>query len=330
LNATSISLIPPGTGGVRDYASVLGKPFRSPLLEFTRDTDTSKLSGDFALLHFSGYGFQTRGVPAWLVGQVRTLRSRFETVGIVFHELFATGPIWGSAFWLNGLQKRIARELARSCDFWLTNRDESARWLLEQGQSAPHRVLPVFSNVGEPDSVDGPRAPRIVVFGSAAVRRNVYEWADGEIFRAARRIGLEIHDIGPSLGEGPLAQRLADEKAVSHGKLPVEAVSRALSGAAYGALAYPTDYVSKSSVFAAYTAHGLCPVLLAPDYASHDGLRPNVHYAAGFESLAPSCIDARGVGRAARLWYEPHCIEAHVGALRTLVADTRRAEMASS
>lgn len=325
MHAASISLVPPGTGGVRDYATTVGGPLHMPLLELTPTTDTSTLSGDFLLLHFSGYGFQKRGVPVWLVRKIRSLRTQFKAFGIVFHELFApAGSPLGSAFWLNGYQKRIAKQLLVLSDFWLTNREESGRWLLNQSQAAPHRVLPVFSNVGEPPAVDMGREPRLVVFGSSGVRANVYQWGDGEIFRCAKRKGLEIHDIGPAMPDGVLAQRLAQEGVITHGKLSAEDVSRALSSAAYGALSYPTDYVSKSGVFAAYSAHGICPILLWQDYGAHDGLTANVHYAAGFDALEASGIDSRSVGLAARQWYEPHCVNAHVSALRTMIAEARR------
>ncbi|MDM0104784.1 hypothetical protein QTH97_07560 [Variovorax sp. J22R24] len=325
MHAASISLIPPGTGGVRDYASTVGGRLQTPLVELTPTTDISKLSGDFLLLHFSGYGFEKRGVPVWLVGKVRDLRTQFKAFGIVFHELFApAGSPLGSAFWLNGYQKRIARQLLMLSDFWLTNREESGRWLLDHSQAAPHRVLPVFSNVGEPPLVDTAREPRLVVFGSFGVRANVYQWADGEIFRCAKRKGLEIHDIGPAMPDGELAQRLVQEGVVTHGKLSAEDVSHALSSAAYGALSYPTDYVSKSGVFAAYSAHGICPILLWQDYGTHDGLTANVHYAAGFDALEASAIDPRSVGLAARQWYEPHCVNAHVNALRTLITEARK------
>jgi hypothetical protein len=324
MNASSLSLIPPGTGGVRDYASAVGHPLHAPLMELKHDTDTATLSGDFVLLHFSGYGFEKRGIPLWLVRRIRGLRTQFKAVGVVFHELFATGPPWGSAFWLSGVQQRIARELLLACDFWLTNREDAARWLLTQSKSTPHRVLPVFSNVGEPDAVDTERRRRVVVFGSAGIRAQVYEWADGEIFRSAKRHGLEIHDIGPAMPEGLLSQRMVHEGVVTHGKLAAEQVSAALSEAAYGALAYPADYVSKSSIFAAYCAHAVCPILLAKDYGRHDGLTANVHYARGFGALEEATIDARRVGREARKWYEPHRIDAHVAALRELAMNAAR------
>lgn len=324
MQGPSISLIPPGSGGVKDYAVVVGGPLHAPPVELSPATDASSWSGDMLLLHFSGYGFQKRGVPLWLVKKVGSLRKQFRSFGVVFHELFAYGPPWGSAFWLNGIQKQIARELLALSDFWLTNREESARWLLDQRHDTPHRVLPVFSNVGEPDSIETERLPRMVVFGSSGVRANVYQWADGETFRRARKAGLEIHDIGPPQQDPSLLQRFEQEGVVAHGKLSAEEVSAQLSAAACGALAYPTDYVSKSGVFAAYCAHGICPVLLAKEYGSHDGLSPHVHYVPGFEALDASVSSTRAIGREARKWYEPHRVDAHVAALQAMAAEVQK------
>ena len=324
MNAASISLIPPGAGGVRDYAFILGNRLGAPPMELTDATDITSLSGEFLFLHFSGYGFQKRGVPLWLVKKIRSLRTRFKAFGIVFHELFATGPPWGSAFWLSGYQQKIARDLLLLADFWLANQEESARWLLSQTQGAPHRMLPVFSNVGEPASVNADRENHLVVFGTSAVRANAYQWADGEIFRCARRNGLQIHDIGPALQEGALAQRLVHEGVIAHGKLPAEQVSLTLSRARYGVLAYPAEDVSKSSIFAAYCAHAVCPILLSKEYVVYDGLESNVHFAAGLDVVDQSAIDWRAIGGMARQWYEPHDIDAHVTALRTLSTEVRR------
>lgn len=322
MGASFLSLVPPGGGGVRDYASLIGRSLQAPPLEMTRTTDVSSLSGDCLLLHFSGYGYHKRGVPLWLVEQVRSLRGRFQAFGVVFHELYASSPPWGSAFWLGAWQKRIARQLLDLSDFWLTNREESGRWLLARREATPHRVLPVFSNVGEPASIDADRAPHLVVFGGPGVRANVYQWRGGEVFDCARSRGLVIHDIGPPLQDAGLAQRLVLEKAVVHGKLSAQAVSQALSGARYGALSYPLDYASKSGVLAAYSAHGLCPILLWNDYRPHDGLVANLNYLPGFAALEG--VDARTVGRQAHQWYEPHCVDAHVAALRAMRSEARR------
>jgi hypothetical protein len=324
MDASSLSLVPPGAGGVLDYASMLGASLDAPVRELSAATDTRTWSGDVLLLHFSGYGFHKRGVPTWLAGEIKALRSRFRVFGVVFHELYASGPPWRSAFWLGGIQKRIAREILQQADFWLTNREIAARWLRGQSPPVPHRVLPVFSNVGEPEAIENERESSLVVFGSAGIRTPAYTWGDGEIFRFAKRQGLRIHDIGPPLRDTALSQRLADEGAIVHGRLPAEEVSQVLSSARYGVVSYPSDHVGKSSIFAAYAAHGTCPILLWKNLAAHDEMHPNIEYAAGFEALdRAKPVDPWLIGRAARRWYEPHCMAAHAAALQALRSEVR-------
>lgn len=325
--SSSISIIPPGPGGVKDYALLVGAALEAPLVELTPQTPIDGFGGRVLLVHFSGYGYQKRGVPLWLVRAVREMRPRFDSVGFVFHELFAVGPPWRSAFWLSGIQKVIARDMLAMADFWITSREDSARWLLAaRAEAMPHRVLPIFSTVGEPDAITNSRKDEIVVFGTSGVRANVYQWADGEIFRSAERKGLQIHDIGPAFPpQSALATRLAASGAVVHGKLPADEVDARMAAARYGALAYPAEDVAKSSVFAAYCAHGLCTILLSPSNRTRDGLVANRHYAFGFEALDDVGINPARIGREARSWYEPHRLSAHQAALRQLAAQTAQA-----
>lgn len=327
---SSISVIPPGPGGVYDFAVKLADRLQAPVTELSRTTDTSGWSGDLMLLHFSGYGFQKRGVPLWLNNEIRSLRKRFRVFGVIFHELYASGPPWGSAFWLSGTQRRIAHELLLQADFWFTNREGAAEWLSKNAPSVPNATMPVFSNVGEPASldVDGRHPIRertMVVFGSNAMRVQVYDWNDGEIFKVAQREGLRIHDIGPTIQDAAMSQRMAREGVVVQGRLPAEQVSSALLKAEYGALVYPPDYAAKSGIFAAYAAHGVCPVMLWKNGTPRDGFQPGANYLDGFDALAggKSKLNARSIGRAARQWYEPHSIDAQVATLKKLSIETR-------
>lgn len=327
---SSISLIPPGPGGVYDYAFKLSGALNAPVVEFSRDTDTSTWSGDLLLIHFSGYGFQKRGVPTWLNKKISSLRKNFRVFGVVFHELYASGPPWGSAFWLSGIQQKIVRDLARQADFLFTNRDSAAEWLTKRAPSVPYAAMPVFSNVGEPSSIDLEvsdisREPTVVVFGSNTMRKMVYDWNDGEIFAVARQQGLHIHDIGPTIQDTALAQRMAREGVIVKGRLSAEQVSAAMLRAEYGALVYRPNDAGKSGIFAAYAAHGVCPLMLCKDGDARDGFLLGINYLDGFDALGgeKSGFDPRRIGRAARQWYEPHSIDAQIATLKKLSTEAR-------
>src|SRR5712691_6473388 len=56
---------------------------------------------DHVILHFVNYGYQKRGVPFWLLPILRGLRAQCRGAWLtIFHELYASGPPWKSAFWL--------------------------------------------------------------------------------------------------------------------------------------------------------------------------------------------------------------------------------------
>src|SRR3954468_6911904 len=63
-------------------------------------------------LHYVNYGYQARGVPFALRRFVKQLRPRLRGRWITtFHELYASGPPWKSAFWLRPFQVGIARDM---------------------------------------------------------------------------------------------------------------------------------------------------------------------------------------------------------------------------
>ena len=189
-----VQVCPPGTGGVRDYADALARAWSvrdvaSQLIEGTPGRLRPALDallpagGNTPLhvvLHFSGYGYAPRGLCGWLADDLaafKTVHAERVRLVVVFHELFATGAPWRSAFWLAPWQSQVARRLARLADGLWTNTGGHARWLHEAtGGATPLRMRPVFSNVGEP--VDPPvwavREPRAIVFGSAETRARAF------------------------------------------------------------------------------------------------------------------------------------------------------------
>jgi hypothetical protein len=317
-----INLYAPVRGGVSDYVDVcLEHDSEHEKLSLEKKTALHTPLSDQCLLHYSGYGYANRGTPLWLLNKVKTDRPHIKTLGIFFHELYAFGPPSGSAFWLSPVQRHIVRRLAEISDFWVTNREGSAQWLRQFASNKPHAVLPVFSNVGEMPAYIPERAPKIVVFGGAGLRTSTYRAAGEALFSWAREQELELHDIGPPVDDPVLSASLQGAGVVQHGRLEPEEVSKQLSNALFGILAYPVDYVAKSGVFAAYCAHGMCPVLISKRHEPVDGLVTGNHYLAGLPVGAIQHSIVQNIGSASWDWYQPHRAMAHLATLKRLLRE---------
>jgi hypothetical protein len=113
----------------------------------------SKGQPEALLLHYSGYGFAPNGAPHFLPRALELVRKSAQfRIGVYFHELFATGMPWKSAFWYSHRQRQVIRGIAKECDLIATNLSRHSGWLEReamQGSTALLRRLSVFSNVGE-------------------------------------------------------------------------------------------------------------------------------------------------------------------------------------
>jgi hypothetical protein len=319
--------------GVGDYAARLGEALQrrhgvtSGYLEAGNPQGRRALVEALAtarepvLLHYVGYGYARRGAPLWLARAVGR-RNRERRLGVVFHELYATGRPWQSAFWLGGLQKRVATRLARECEGALITREASREWLVRTGALAgkPVAVLPISSNAGEPQAVPplAARPPKLIVWGSAAARGSLYGAQWSRVRAACAALGIAaVVDIGP-----PAA--LPDDAGLPiepRGRLEAAALSQALLEARFGLVAYPAAFLAKSSIFAAYAAHGLAPVLLDADGTPDmDGLAAGRTY---LRLGAPAASAPEDVARRAREWYSGHGVAAHADAVMRLFGEAR-------
>ncbi len=108
---TLVQIVPPGEGGVLDYAECLkaqwmrsGKPSQLLALSqpLAKQASLAQRVGNPAtalsvVLHFSGYGYARRGLCGWLLEELNALRAQRQAalhLVVVFHELFASGPPW--------------------------------------------------------------------------------------------------------------------------------------------------------------------------------------------------------------------------------------------
>jgi hypothetical protein len=338
--------LPPTIGGVADYTAILSQQLvevsdgsidpvlihagRRPAEDVNLDFPVEDLSGQCSasaleqtierlaseangpavvLLEYSGYGYSDRGVPFWLVRGLQQSGPRRVPLITMFHELYATGPVWSSAFWLSPLQRFIATKLAGLSDAILTNRVESQRWLRQHTDpQVPIRLRPVFSNVGEPESVASTqdRLPRIVVFGNSSSKTAVYNNYGRVLEKVVSSMHIDrVIDIGPSCP--PHILTALDLPLERKGFLPAKDLSDILRRTSLGILCYPLSYLAKSGVWAAYAAHGV-PTAVAADREPTELLKEGHHFA-----LLPSLVDGQTtwaqlsrLGRRARGWYDEY------------------------
>lgn len=322
-------IVPTGQGGVSDYGDRIAHELRAmrPVDVFAINKDcvhvlqSSDVGNKTVFLQYSGYGYATRGAPKWLLEEICNLRSKGNSIGIFFHELYAAGPPWRSQFWLSSFQKSIAFELASISDWWITNRQGSANLLNRFSGNKPHAILPVFSNVGEANEPYLTRLPKMIVFGSSELRESTYKRAGKKLFAWAKRNFITIHDIGSPITNKKIAEELLVAKVIIHGRMGCGEIETHFKDAAFGLVAYPTTHVAKSGVFAAYCAFGVCPILLSTTKSDCDKLISGINYL----SDIPFLLDfhaANKVGMAAWSWYKNHNLSKHVGVINSLICDT--------
>jgi hypothetical protein len=167
------------------------------------------------------------------------------------------------------------------------------------------------------------RRRRLVVFGGAGVRSRTWTEARPALARACADLGIEeIADVGaavprpagvPSEVGGVPVRRL--------GVLAASAVSDLLLDSLAGFAAYPPAFLPKSTIFAAYCAHGVLPVCVhwraAVDRdAAVDGLAAGRQYWQADGRSAGRLAHPQEIADAARLWYAGHSLARQAAAWR--------------
>jgi hypothetical protein len=324
-------------GGVSGYAEALaGGLARCCGIESELIAAGSSLDGGLAdasacLFHYVGYAYHPRGCPARLVGEIRRWRQAESgpverRLVTFFHEVYATGPVWRSSFWLSPVQRRLAAALARGSDRIATSLDLYGRMLARFKPQGEVIVTPVLSTVGEPETVPplAERPPRMLVFGGPGVRGRAYGPEREALAAACRALSIEeIVDLGPAR---EVPSRIDGIPVRSLGPLPAAEVSARMLGARAGFLAYPFGFLPKSTIFAAYCAHGLLPVRAGSPHRtrSPESSEPPdpPHWAPA--PTSPPARELQALASAARSWYLRHSIARQAESFRdVLVAGGR-------
>ncbi|MBW4488032.1 MAG: glycosyltransferase family 1 protein [Trichocoleus desertorum ATA4-8-CV12] len=339
--------IPPAVDGVGDYALHLALYLRSSfgiethfivtdpnwmasrqLNEFCVTRLTINSASDlFALLskdcsstvflHYVGYGYAKRGCPIWLIEGLENWKAKNPGVRLVtmFHEVYASGPPWTSTFWLSPLQRNLATRLAKLSDRCITSKQLYADLLQELNPKSYSEipVLPVFSTVGEPRQVLPlpERSPQLVVFGGRASRMRVYQDSADTLIKVCQSLGIKkILDIGPPTGLN--LSFIKEVAVIERGALPAAEISHILSHSLAGFLNYSPGFLAKSTIFAAYCAHGILTINSAKKGHSADGIEAGKYYwAPDMPNAALKDLTAmQAIADNAYNWYQAHNLKA--------------------
>jgi hypothetical protein len=233
------------------------------------------------ILEYSGYGYAKRGAPIWLVKAARKFRSENPNIRWItmFHELYASGPITSSAFWMRPIQKWVVRELCILSDVARTSCELMHQLLvpLPGSHVTLETPLAVFSNLGE-KPVYSPwrnREPNFVIFSSNLGGANPLDSFWDQLKRDLER--LNVHHV-TIIGKPVIAPTWSDSAFNQPGLLSADEISQILQVSAYGYVVLSPLYLAKSGIFAAFAAHGVVPVIPDAGESLPDGLHEGVHY----------------------------------------------------
>lgn len=230
---------------------------------------------------------------------------------VMFHEL---SKLHWKQFYvfdlLNPIHCIVSRQLAKMADLVLTS-SSKYQSVLSEWIGASVTKISIFSTIGEPDLVLPlvERQRRLVVFGGSA-RARIYQNHLPALIKTCMLLEIEeICDIEPPLNLSTIA---TDEiELVEMGFRSQSEIGELLSTAIAGCLDYSPfpGSLGKSSVFAAYCAYGLLPILTGDNYAQQDGLYANKHYLMSNERASDLNIDAvQKIVNNTCKWYQNHTI----------------------
>jgi hypothetical protein len=261
------------------------------------------------LLH---YNFRHYDVPDWLLGVLRNLkRTRDFKLIILVHEFNATytrkGIIFPAFRFL-----LTSYQILRLADSIVTTTSRIKDIVSRLTGKTEVICLPNFSTMGEPQCILPlkERQPYLVVFGSKHTRPLVYTKFSKNLLKACRALGIErIYDVGYPCDLSTTEGQFKGIEIIPTGFQPNQVVSELMLSSRAGFLDYsrfPKD-LGKSTIFAAYAAHGLVPILTEYNPSEADGVGNNKHYLVADENLSSLDLSQlQQIADNAYTWYQDH------------------------
>ena len=332
--------VPGGLDGVGDYALTVAAKLRRDT-GFTTVFMTPELSSamdvrgfqvlpldqqagaefDHVILQYVNYGYQKRGVPFGLLSTLRQMRREHGgRLVTVFHELYGSGPPWGSAFWLQPFQIHLTKSIARLSDESIVSSENFLSDLQRLVPDAKIRLHPTPSGLEEPSLSNQQIAGRdphqwAIVGGTVLAERSLRSFARAFQFIPESIAPRALFVLGGS--ENASVRSLLndiDVKSDYRPRIASAAASEILRTCSHLWIDYfhrpdvETSVALKSSAFAAACAHALVPIFPhsgTPILIGGDRL-PGPFFVDSNGSNAPGAGDRPKVAEDIYLWYQRH------------------------
>lgn len=335
----------PDIDGVGDYALHLARQLRdrhrifSEFLVFRPSDSTQSQVDGFAVHHLTTYTVEgllkhvsndvsavvlqysnypylmgKLDAPTWLIPSFRALKQQGLRFVTMFHELPTLR--YHRIHCPNPMQRRISRGLAQLADIVVTNNAAFQQTLMGWSAKPVHRI-PNFSTIGEPKQVLplSDRDRSLIIFGSTD-RGLIYRSNSQGLRRICRQLNIQtLYDIGRPIEWDAESLQLGVNM-IKTGILPDSQVSQLMLNAFAGIFDYRRfpHNLAKSTVYAAYCAHGLLPICNQGSLPPQDGIVANNHYlnAAALSTLTEQAPDLSTVlqiiANNARAQYSTHTL----------------------
>ncbi len=337
--APILQIVPHAPGshdGVGDYAARLAErlkadygretKFAVPPLEPLLHDQNEKCNE--IILHYVNYGYQKRGIPMRLPALISQLKKKCGgKLLTIFHELYASGPPWGSAFWLQPWQKSVARDIAHISDHGIVSSEVMRAMLQHLAPEASLTVHPVVSTLGEPslspDQFVRRDPHRWVIFGGThLLRRSLKTFRQRAAAVPDFFSPRELFVLGGS-DDTAVRNELDRIRGIAcHYQPAIEAsaASEIIASCSFAWIDYfrhrdvPTAAILKSGSYASYCTHGVIPIL--PREGSCIAIRgdqlPGPFFVEANRMHLPALQDRAKVAVAIHGWYQRHASSGHL------------------
>jgi hypothetical protein len=224
------------------------------------------------ILHYVGYGYQKRGVPFWLVQTLNHLKN-LAPVMTLFHEVWAWGPPWKSAFYLQHFQRRIVRDILNLSQIAITTTPKMKKLLERTSAKKQVEFMPMSSSFEgiAPAPLPPPKGLRALIFGQRGLRLSTIR-AHQRFLRYLdeRQMLEEVVVMGKGAGVAQmlsldarlLKKSVRIQKIRLVGEATPQEVANEFGGAHFYLSSCPASLLCKSTSCMTAFAFG-CPVILS-------------------------------------------------------------------